>query len=249
MTDTLMTKTAFASILGVDKAQPTRWTKLGMPVRPGGMVEPVEAAAWVRANVDPAQRERRSIGTTQTDRAGTQRQRDAFDQLVRTTLRLAVHALPGLVMAMATDAGLSEDQAKVMHEVALSRAPEIESTVRTQMDVPEGDAPALERVAPQRGSDSPDLMFERARLTRAQAVAQEVENDLRLKQVALIADSVALVDKQFATVRTRLLAIPTGAAPQLARINHPREMAAALESLIVAALEELSAPKMGDADA
>lgn len=249
MSDNLITKTAFASIMGVDKAQPTRWAKLGMPVRSGGLVEPVEAAAWMRANVDPAQRERRSVGASQVERAGTQRQSDALDQLVRTTLRLAVHAVPDLVAAAASDAGLTQEQGKALHSAALTRAPEIEVLVRAQMDVPEGEAPPLEPTSPHTPGSSLDLIFERARVARAQADAQEMENDLRRGEVVRVKDAIAPVAKAYARVRTRLLAIPTSAAQQLARINQPREMAAALESLIVEALEELSAPKIGDASA
>ena len=65
MTENLISKTAFAAVMGVDRAQPTRWAKAGMPVAPDGRVDAVLAAIWVRENVDDGQRRRRSIGRQQ----------------------------------------------------------------------------------------------------------------------------------------------------------------------------------------
>lgn len=62
MTEAAMTKTDFARLMGVDRAQPTRWAQMGMPVLPDGRVDPVEAAEWVRENVASTQRDRRSVG-------------------------------------------------------------------------------------------------------------------------------------------------------------------------------------------
>ena len=46
-----ITKAAFAATMGVDRSAATRWEKGGMPVRDDGMVNPVEAATWVRSNI------------------------------------------------------------------------------------------------------------------------------------------------------------------------------------------------------
>lgn len=65
MAENLISKTAFAVVMGVDRSQPTRWAQAGMPVEADGRVDVVRAAIWVRENVDDAQRRRRSIGRQQ----------------------------------------------------------------------------------------------------------------------------------------------------------------------------------------
>lgn len=60
-----ITKTDFAKLMGVDKSQVTYWCTRGMPVDAAGKVEPVEAATWVRENIDAAQWNTRSKGAAQ----------------------------------------------------------------------------------------------------------------------------------------------------------------------------------------
>ncbi len=58
----ILTKSAFATRMGVDRAQPTRWAARGMPVLPDGRVDATVAEQWVAATVDSTQRRRRSVG-------------------------------------------------------------------------------------------------------------------------------------------------------------------------------------------
>src|SRR4051794_11123352 len=51
MTDGTLSKIQFAGVMGVDRAQPTRWVKLGMPQREDGKIPAVEGAQWVRQHV------------------------------------------------------------------------------------------------------------------------------------------------------------------------------------------------------
>ena len=72
MAEKLITQSAFALMVGVDKSQVTRWIGKAMPVQPHG-ADPAIAAAWVRFNVDPTQLNRRSIGNSQVADAAAAR--------------------------------------------------------------------------------------------------------------------------------------------------------------------------------
>ena len=96
--------------------------------------------------------------------------------------------------------------------------------------------------------DSLDLVAERARLAKEQADAQAMRNDQRRNELVEVADVAKLVGQQYARVRTRLLAIPSGHAAQIARLKTPQEVQPALQALLTAALEELSADEEGPSE-
>lgn len=141
MTDTpAITKTAFARVMGVDRSQPTRWAEQGMPTLPDGTVDPVCAAEWVRLNVDPTQRDKRSNGARQARGSDVQRRLEATDQLTRMGIWFMAQRVPGLAAKMAVEAGLPVEAARKLHDLALIRAPEVANEVREMMQTPPGEA-------------------------------------------------------------------------------------------------------------
>lgn len=145
MAKNLITQAAFATTMGVDRAQVTRWIGKGMPTESDG-VNPAVAAVWVRTHVDSVQRDRRSNGRAQIAEGEAARGIEAADQMGRVALRLAIHAMPGVARASALDAGLSAEQAEAVYVAALSRAPDIEQPVKNAMDIPESDAEPLDEI-------------------------------------------------------------------------------------------------------
>ena len=88
--------------------------------------------------------------------------------------------------------------------------------------------------------DTLDLVAERARLAKEMADAQAMKNAQRRAELVEVAVVATAVGEEYAKVRTRLLAIPSGHAAQLARLRTPAEVNDALYALIVEALAELS---------
>ena len=72
------------------------------------------------------------------------------------------------------------------------------------------------------------------------ALLRQLEYDQKSGLVVRIEDVVAEVAKKFATVRTRLLAIPAEQAPKLHRLKTVAEVQDALQEIITRALEELT---------
>ncbi len=72
------------------------------------------------------------------------------------------------------------------------------------------------------------------------ALLRELEYDQKSGLVVRIEDVTAEVGKKFATVRTRLLAIPAEQAPRLHRLKTVAEVQDALQDIITRALEELT---------
>lgn len=72
------------------------------------------------------------------------------------------------------------------------------------------------------------------------ALLRELEYDREVGKVVEIDAVVSLVAAQFATVRTRLLAIPSKVASRIALIQTPEEARALVEAEITEALKELA---------
>ena len=84
-----------------------------------------------------------------------------------------------------------------------------------------------------------DLAEERARLAKEQADAKEMENALARGDLVHIDDVADQFGKQATAVRTRLLSIPSKAAPLVISCTKPAEARAVIEDMIVEALNEL----------
>lgn len=89
--------------------------------------------------------------------------------------------------------------------------------------------------------DGLDLVAERARLAKEQADAQAMKNDLMRGEVVLVADAVRQVTQDYAAVRTRLLAIPSEAAPRAHACRSTTEVQAVLMAAVCEAMADLTA--------
>lgn len=138
MTEAAMTKTDFAWMMGVDRAQPTRWVQMGMPVLPDGRVDPVEAAEWVRENVDSTQRDRRSVGMTQQARAERRRRIVAYDEIGRLGVWLTAQITPRTVAVAAIEVGIPLSQVRALYARLLEDMPGVADDIRAEMGLPPG---------------------------------------------------------------------------------------------------------------
>ena len=93
-----------------------------------------------------------------------------------------------------------------------------------------------------------DLGEERARLAKEQADAKEMENDILRGDLVYIADVADVAEKQFAKVRSKLLSVPTKAAPEAAACATVKEVQALLERAITEALNDLVGFNTSDAE-
>lgn len=84
-----------------------------------------------------------------------------------------------------------------------------------------------------------DLAEERARLAKEQADAKEMDNEILRGDLVYISDVADQFGKQASAVRTRLLAIPSKAAPLVMSCDKPAEARAIIEDMIEEALHEL----------
>jgi phage terminase Nu1 subunit (DNA packaging protein) len=96
-----------------------------------------------------------------------------------------------------------------------------------------------------------DLAEERARLAKEQADAKEMENALLRGDLVEIGGVAKEFGKQASAVRTRLLSIPSKAAPLVISCEKPAEARAIIEDMIEEALNELVGynPQATDEDA
>lgn len=78
------------------------------------------------------------------------------------------------------------------------------------------------------------------------ALLRQLEYDLKAKTVVPVEDVAREVGKRYATVRSKLLAIPTNIAPRLARLKAAAEIEDALRARITWALEELVVENGGE---
>jgi hypothetical protein len=102
----------------------------------------------------------------------------------------------------------------------------------------ETPAQAAERIV------SSDARYSQAEAERVKenylALLRQLEYDLNSGLVVPVEDVAAVVDADYAKVRTRLLAIPSEQAPRLHRLRTVAELQDALLAIIIEALEELS---------
>jgi len=84
-----------------------------------------------------------------------------------------------------------------------------------------------------------DLGEERARLAKEQADAKEMENAILRNELVYIDDVAKQFGQQASAVKTRLLAIPSKAAPLVINCTKPVEAREIIESMIEEALYEL----------
>tara|TARA_R110001632_G_scaffold17964_2_gene56212 strand:- start:110 stop:583 length:474 start_codon:yes stop_codon:yes gene_type:complete len=84
-----------------------------------------------------------------------------------------------------------------------------------------------------------DLGEERARLAKEQADAKEMENANLRGELVFIDDVAKQFGQQASAVRTRLLAIPSKAAPLVLNCTKPAEARQVIEEMIEEALNEL----------
>lgn len=80
----------------------------------------------------------------------------------------------------------------------------------------------------------------KARKEKYAGLLNQLEFDTKSGLVVMIADVAQAVGEQFATVRTKLLAIPSEHAPRLVRLKTANEMQDALLELVTEALSELT---------
>lgn len=85
-----------------------------------------------------------------------------------------------------------------------------------------------------------DLVAERARLAAAQADRIEMENHQTRGLVVRTEDAIRITTEMLAKVRTRVLAIPSEAAPSVSRCKTVAEVEADLRRRVIEALTELS---------
>ncbi len=101
----------------------------------------------------------------------------------------------------------------------------------------------IREIAAGRGSKdgAVDLVAERARLTKAQALKCERENAVAEGEFLRTAVFHTMVTAAFRRVRSKLLAMPSKLAPLMAPAMTPAEAQAMLRDTVHAALDELAA--------
>ena len=85
-----------------------------------------------------------------------------------------------------------------------------------------------------------DIEEARRRKLVAEAVMAEADADQRLAKLILVEDAEELFGAECATVRTRLLALPSNWAPAVHRCKTVAEVYSILEKAVIEALEDLS---------
>lgn len=90
--------------------------------------------------------------------------------------------------------------------------------------------------------EGPDLVDERARLAKEQADKAAMENSARRGELLERSDVDAAVTAEFTRAKTRLLAIPSKAAPLIIQVDETAEAEVVLREAITEALQELSDP-------
>ena len=84
-----------------------------------------------------------------------------------------------------------------------------------------------------------DLGEERARLAKEQADAKEMENAAERGELVYIKDVSSTIEKQLSKVKTKLLGIPTKAAPEAHACATVKEVQFLLEERVKEALNDL----------
>ncbi|NUJ82046.1 terminase small subunit, Nu1 [Methylocystis sp. FS] len=91
------------------------------------------------------------------------------------------------------------------------------------------------------GNGTPDFQKERTRLTQARARLAELEYDRESGLVVEVEESIRQIREEYSIVRTRLLAVPSKAAPRLLNIANPEKVRALLDAEIRDTLSALTA--------
>jgi len=119
----------------------------------------------------------------------------------------------------------------------------IERKPRGQYDLDEARASYianLREVAAGRAANGDlDLGEERARLAKEQADAKEMENSIARGELVYIDDVASEIEKQLVKVKTKLLGVPTKAAPEAHACATVKEVQSLLEAKVVEALNDL----------
>ena len=127
------------------------------------------------------------------------------------------------------------DKVRTVRNLAEVSAPEV-SAVSALDTAP---AEAAERILLASGAPWSQGEAERVKENYL-ALLRQLEYDQKARTVVTVADVARLVGEEYAKVRTRLLALPSGHAPQLARITSPAVMQQTLYGLIERALADLA---------
>lgn len=114
-----------------------------------------------------------------------------------------------------------------------------EAWLANKTEINQDDDPAMERqsTGEEVFSSLPDAELHK---TSYEAKLKELDYDLKSGRVVLIDDVAAAIGAQYASIRTRLLAMPAETAPQLFNCKTVTEIQDRLHLLIVRILEELS---------
>ncbi|HTF34046.1 MAG TPA: hypothetical protein VK714_10155 [Myxococcota bacterium] len=91
-----------------------------------------------------------------------------------------------------------------------------------------------------RRSQTPDLSDERARLTRAKAVALERDNRVAAGELVEASDVGRFLENAFVIARQKLLGLPAKLAVEIAATTSPAEVQSILRGAITEALESLA---------
>ncbi len=107
-----MNQAQFANVMGTHRSQVTRWIGRGMPVEPGGSIDPERAARWVHANVDPTQRIRSAQRAIRqwsdggpARPPGTEHLDNSVDGAITAALPVLAYRVPAVAAALAAACG------------------------------------------------------------------------------------------------------------------------------------------------
>lgn len=92
-----------------------------------------------------------------------------------------------------------------------------------------------------------NLTDERARLSKEQADAKEMENAIERGELVYIEDVAKRFEEGLSKVRAKLLSIPTKIAPEAAAAENAKEVQRLIENAIIEALNELVGLDAGSA--
>ncbi|MCG7360832.1 hypothetical protein MHZ93_06160 [Roseomonas sp. ACRSG] len=140
-----LSKSAFAQMMGVDRAQTTRWAQKGLPVREDGTIDPVIGAEWVRVNVASYARDRRSTGARQMRAASDTEAQRRHDDAMRCAVSVACHNMLSAAARAALDVNVPLPQAFALIRALQTRGAAAEAeTLQTYLQVPPGERPLNE---------------------------------------------------------------------------------------------------------
>ena len=122
------TKAAFAVRMGVDRSQPTRWSKRGMPVLSDGRIDVEPAEAWVKRTIDSSQRRSHSRKRGMSAPAAPAKPFDCMAHLdlgrraIVTAMMDVAEGVPSIAAVAAADLGLAVDVARRIFDLTATEA-------------------------------------------------------------------------------------------------------------------------------